>query len=53
LWHQFIISQCADTAQRRISLLGRMTPISGRGDLQHFADRLDTIDIAVLVDKRP
>ena len=37
------------TTQLRCTLLGGMATVTRRGDLQQFADRLDPIGIAMLV----
>jgi hypothetical protein len=39
--------------QRGIALSGGMAPVSGRGDLQQLADRLDPETLTVLVDEGP
>ncbi len=43
------LGSCA--ALCRIALLCGMTPVARRGNLQDFADRLDPVGIAVLIDK--
>jgi hypothetical protein len=49
--NQFGITLGAHAAQRRISLLSNASPITGRGDLQNPADRLDPEPIAILVNE--
>ena len=43
----------AGRSQGRVALPGGMPPVTGRGHLQHFADRLDPMNIPVGIDKRP
>ena len=47
---QRCIALGAGTTQIRIASLGNTAPIGRRGDLQYAADRLDPVDLAVLVD---
>src|SRR5471032_15261 len=49
---QNIVTLGARAAQSRIAPLRDVTPVAGRGDLQDFANRLDPIRLAVLVDER-
>ncbi len=53
LRHQGIITLGTRRAQRRIVLYRNMTAITGRGNLQHLADRLDPVGVAMPVDERP
>nr|GFB76894.1 hypothetical protein [Tanacetum cinerariifolium] len=50
---QHVVSLDSGTAQRRVALLRCITPVARRRDLHHPADRLDTVGMAVLVDKYP
>ena len=50
---QLRITPGASRLQSWISSASRMTPITGRGDLQHSTDRLDPETIAILVNKLP
>jgi hypothetical protein len=52
-WHQDLVTLLTGAASLRITPLGCMATITGWGDLQHLADRLDPIPVAVLIDKRP
>src|SRR5690606_21358082 len=48
--HQEVIPLGSFAAQLRIALTGRMAPVSRRGNLQYFADRLDPVSIPMLID---
>src|SRR5471032_1214067 len=49
---QHLVALGASTSQSRIAPLRGVTPVAGRGNLQDFANRLDPIRLAVLVDER-
>jgi hypothetical protein len=51
-WHQNLIVPDPRATYRRIALCCSISPISGRGDLQYFADRLDPVGVAIPVDER-
>ena len=53
LRHQDLVASGPRAAQLRPALSGRMAPIARRGDLQHLADRLDPVHVAMLVDEVP
>jgi hypothetical protein len=53
LWSQFIVSMRSRRSQARVTLPGSMASISRRGDLHHFADRLDPEGIAMQVNELP
>ncbi len=50
---QFRITPSTSRLQSRISPAGRMAPITGRGNLQYRADRLDPETAPMQVDKLP
>jgi hypothetical protein len=50
---QHVITLDTSTAQSRITLMRRVTPVARRRDLHHLADRLDAVGIAVLDDDCP
>jgi hypothetical protein len=49
---EFLIPLCPDRQPGRIAPLGDMVVMSRRGDRQDFADRLDPMRLAVIVDER-
>src|SRR5690606_3089342 len=49
--HQFSITLGARTAQFRMTLPCRMAPVARRGDLQSLADRLDPVQMPMLIDE--
>lgn len=52
-WRQNVIPFGPVASLGRIELHGCMASVSRRGDLQHFADRLDPTGLPVLVHERP
>jgi len=50
---QCVIALSTTTAQCRVALLSHVPAVTGRGDLQHAADRLDPETVTMLIDKRP
>ena len=50
---QHLITLGSGSAQFGFALAGGMAPVARRGDLQHFANRLDPVSVTVLVDKCP
>src|ERR1700710_3125017 len=53
LRHQFVVAPSTRRSQRGVSPLIDVTAVSRRGNLQHFADRLDPMSVAVRVDELP
>ena len=49
--HQIFITAGAGTAKRWVTLSGGMAPVSGWGNLQQFADRLDPEPHTVFIDE--
>ncbi|GEM_PF-1530933 len=50
---QRVIAPSTATAQFRVALLRRVPAVTGRGDLQDTADRLDPETVTMLIDKCP
>src|SRR5690606_31805394 len=50
---QCLIALSTTTAKCRVTLLSRMPAVTGRGDLQDTADRLDPKTVTMLIDECP
>ncbi|MDT4844035.1 hypothetical protein FQZ97_779750 [compost metagenome] len=50
---QCVVTPCTARAQCRVTKSGRVPAVTGRGDLQDAADRLDPETVTMLIDKCP
>nr|UCK92300.1 hypothetical protein [Raoultella planticola] len=51
LGYQYLVGLHPLRSQLRIGLPGRMRVVRRRGDLQHLADRLDPVNVSLLIDE--